>query len=531
MKHSQKKTVEFLARPGVLEAGHAKPKIIETHISYVFIGKDFVYKLKKNIKLSFLDFSTLDCRRQACEDEVRLNKRTSEDVYLDVVTVYMDNDKGFTFEGERPIEYLVKMRRLPEELFLNYKIENSLVVSKDVEEICESLFTFFRKRSAHLMDPTDYVESLRNKIFENKTGLDEVCHDSEDQVERIHSLLLLFLARFKDEIENRVRNSKVIEGHGDLRPEHICLESPTKVIDCIEFNKDFRLVDMLDELCFLAVECEFINGEETGARILNQYRGRFEDSYPFKLQDFYKSYRAAVRAKVDGMNFQKEDGDTRYLKDHRRHLNLAEKYAQSCMKPTIFVVGGLMGTGKSTLAQRISKSFFLDVIQTDRVRKELFPDSSSSEFGKENRDMVYRECLGRARGALLKGKSIVVDGTFLKAPKRQAAFELSRELNCDFMLVFCECPEEVALHRLRSRSDPMGSEAHPDLYAKQRQSADTSLGQIPSIKVDTTESVEQSMIMISKRLMEQSQSQRSIERSENLSKNSGESHQFVSPER
>src|SRR5439155_12847777 len=177
-------------------------------------------------------------------------------------------------------------------------------------------------------------------------------------VERVHGFQLQLLMLQPALFEGRVESGRIVEGHGDLRPEHICLSDPIQIFDCIEFSPDFRRIDVADELAFLAAECDFLGADWVGPQLLAAYRRQSGDIPPPILIDFYKSYRACVRAKVAALRADQLQGaaQSAAAAEAHQHLALADRHVESWSKPLVLVVGGLSGTGKTTLAKALASA-------------------------------------------------------------------------------------------------------------------------------------------------------------------------------
>jgi predicted kinase len=289
----------------------------------------------------------------------------------------------------------------------------------------------------------------------------------------------------------------VIEGHGDLRPEHIYFDPKPTIIDCIEFNEEYRRLDVLDELCFLWMECDLLGAGVVGETILDRYCSESGDRPPEGLLSFYKAYRACVRAKVLALRSAQHPGSRRAddLDSARRYLALAERYTSHLGPPLSIVVRGLPGTGKSTLATALARDLEADLLQTDVIRQELFPDPSGQpdRYGREQKQQVYDQTLRCCEDALLRGASVVLDGVFLTAPLLREARATAVRQGAEFLVVECECPSDVAVARIARRlaSEDSVSEATADVYWQHRASATAIPHDIPMCRVDTTNALSQ----------------------------------------
>jgi len=291
--------VAFLSRP---EAYPDCLKCVEknqTHMSWVFLTAQHAWKLKKPVRTKYLDFSTSEARRHNCLEEVRLNRRLARSVYLGIAALTMDGQGNLQLDGHgKAVDWLVHMRRLPSDRMLDSLIARHEVSPKDVLKLASRLATFYKNAPPVSLSPSRYcqrlaadVESARRELTRPQYGLDK------DLAEVMRSQLD-FLDKNSALLEARVREGRIIEAHGDLRPEHVCLEAQPVIIDCLEFNRSLRILDAASELAFLALECERLGAPEIGKQLLNVYREQTGDPAPNALLEFYRAHHAVVRAKI-----------------------------------------------------------------------------------------------------------------------------------------------------------------------------------------------------------------------------------------
>lgn len=292
--------VAFLARLAAYPEGVGEVRAVETHMSWVFLTDGFAYKLKKPMRLPYLDFSTVEARRTNSEEELRLNRRLAPDVYLGVVPLTREAGGELALGGEGPpVDWLVKMRRLPEAGMLDRLIGEGAVPIERIDALVARLARFYREAAVVDWEPGEYVRRLNDHVEADAAELMDPRYGLP--AERVRAVLAAqraFLARAAERFERRMREGRVVEGHGDLRPEHVCLAPEPVVIDCLEFNREFRLLDGVEDLAFLALECERLGDAELGQHILESYAAISGDSPDPELVSFYKSRRACVRAKT-----------------------------------------------------------------------------------------------------------------------------------------------------------------------------------------------------------------------------------------
>ena len=292
--------VAFLSRPTAYPAGPRSVERVETHMSWVFLTERHAYKLKKPVRYDSLDFSTLELRRRDCEEEVRLNRRLAKDVYLGTLALTLAPDGKLELGGAgETLDWLVHMRRLPADRMLDALIRRGEIEEADVRPAAQRLAEFYARARPVELAPLSYHKRLEEGV---RSDLHELCRRefglSRERVARLAHAQLAFLERHHALIDHRVLESRIVEGHGDLRPEHICLTPDPAIIDCLEFSRELRIVDPADELAFLALECERLGKPIVGRWFLETYMGVTGDEPPRALMEFHRTYRALRRAKI-----------------------------------------------------------------------------------------------------------------------------------------------------------------------------------------------------------------------------------------
>ncbi len=275
-------------------------EIIETHMSLVFLTPEYAYKLKKPVRYDYLDFSTLDARRHNCREELALNQTLAPGIYLDVLPLAADAQGRLSLGGAgEPVEWLVKMRRLPAERMLDRRLRERTANTDEIRHLAGILARFYRDCPSSLTDGATYRADYARKIEANRVVLTNPLFKlPAEPAAYVHARLARFLERAGDVLERRVREGHVVEGHGDLRPEHVCLEALPVVFDRLEFNRVFRLVDAADELASLAMECERLGAPIVGVELSERYTETTGDRPPGELLHFHATYRACLRARL-----------------------------------------------------------------------------------------------------------------------------------------------------------------------------------------------------------------------------------------
>jgi len=304
----------------------------ETHMSWVFLTDHHAYKLKKPVRYDFLDFSTLEKRRLDGEEEVRLNKRLAPDIYLGTVALTLDEAGTIRVGGAgKPIEWLVKMRRLPEVHMLDRRIRRGNVTNQEIRDVALRLAEFYRQCPPVGIDAEIYLCRISDAIEINHRELARREFDlPAATIARVYAAQHTFVTRERALLEARVRGGRILEGHGDLRPEHICLAPDPVVIDCLEFNRELRTVDPADELAFLAMECAYLGAPAVGDLLACTCLAAIGDAPAARLATFYRLYRATMRARLAIWHVHElvRDDWLKWQQSARSYLVLADHYAR-----------------------------------------------------------------------------------------------------------------------------------------------------------------------------------------------------------
>lgn len=295
--------LEFLSDPENYPEKSKSLKIVQTHISFIFILDDYVYKIKKPVNFGFLDFTTLEKRKYYSLKEVEINKRLARDIYIGVVPISKIKDK-FEFSDKNPVEYAVKMKRLPEEFLLSNLIKKG-IREEDLIRIANKIAKFHDEAETSenilSMGEIEKIKINTDENFEQTEKYKNITIKDKDH-EFIKNKVNNFYEDFKDLFKERIKNKKIKDCHGDLRMEHICvLEKDIIIFDAIEFNERFRYHDILNDIAFLTMEMNYEGFEKERKIIEDNWfkvceKEKSEDI--LKLYYFYLSYRSFVRGKV-----------------------------------------------------------------------------------------------------------------------------------------------------------------------------------------------------------------------------------------
>lgn len=320
--------VEFLSQPTSYPHHPNQVERIETHMSWVFLVDDYVYKLKKPVRSEVLDFTTVAARRHNCQTEVRLNRRLAPQVYLGIESLRMDISGNLHLGNSgQAVDWLVHMRRLPAEGMLDHGIEQGTVRETDLEPVVRRLTRFYQQTPLEPLSEQTYRHRIEADLRDLRGELEEAKPFSQEDISPIITPQLELLQGEPELFKHRVAQH-IVEGHGDLRPQHICLRPETAIIDCLEFNRALRILDPADELAFLWLECERLGAAWIGEWIFTSYCKISGDWPPPRLVSFYKAYRACLRAKLAVRHSHdpgQQDADYWYGRS-RTYLQLAQRY-------------------------------------------------------------------------------------------------------------------------------------------------------------------------------------------------------------
>ena len=329
--------VAFLSDPRNHSFAPRTVTVIETHMSWVFLTEAHAYKLKKAMRLDGHDLTRVEVREAQCRNEVELNRRLTRGIYLGVLPLTLNARDDLQFDlGGKVVDWLVWMRRLPEARMLDRLIATAGVEIGDLRACIAMLGRFYRGQPPEPLTTADFRVRLAARIAENSAvlGIPESSLAPAD-VQRIAAGQRDFLARHTDVFDRRVIDIRVVEGHGDLRPEHVCLESPPQVIDCLEFSRELRIVDPAEELGFLALECERLGAPRLHAVIFEAYREATGDHPPESLVHFYQSLHACVRAKLAVWHLREPGtaGTSKWTERARDYMRLADRHLVAAQSP------------------------------------------------------------------------------------------------------------------------------------------------------------------------------------------------------
>lgn len=444
--------------------------VIETHISWVILTGTYAYKIKKPVDFGFLDFGSEEKREFFCGEEIRLNRRLAQDVYIDVVPITgsIQNPRVSPPSDIDPIilTHAVRMHQFPEGQLLN-DLAGKGELSHEILRNLALCLADFHVAAATAPEDSNWgtPDAVAKPILANFEHIRKSPHirKHEKNLAVLESWSIQFLESHRDILRQRRTDQFIRECHGDLHLNNI-LWWKNKVIafDCLEFNPSLRFIDVMSEVAFLVMDLKEHNLPHQAIHFLNEYLGHTGDYEGCRLLPIYISYRAMVRAKVAALGMT-QISDPQKLEQltstFAAYLSLALSVTQADPAP-IIITHGFSGSGKSTHANQLAQSLNAIHIRSDVERKRLFgirplekspPHQLSSIYSSETTRKVYDQLASKAAAVHQAHIPVIIDATFLKQSHRNYFKELAQSLNAPFHILDCTIPIDVARERLIQR--------------------------------------------------------------------------------
>ncbi|GGJ99715.1 bifunctional aminoglycoside phosphotransferase/ATP-binding protein [Pseudomonas matsuisoli] len=473
-------------------------QVIETHISWVILTGPYAYKIKKAVNFGFLDFTELSAREHFCNEELRLNARLTDGLYLDVVPITGSIDAPALNGTDAPIEFALKMKQFPQADLLAEVQARGELTAAHVDELARLVADFHTRTPAVAEDhPLASAEAIvaplrqnfeqARPLLKDKADLDQLAlleSWTEDSIERLFPLL-----------RARARQGAIRECHGDLHLGNVTLiDGAPAVFDCIEFNEPFRLIDIASDAAFVAMDLEDRDLKPLARRFVSGWLEQTGDYDALALFDLFKAYRAMVRAKVTLFRLaQEQDAVERavILRQYRRYATLAETYA-AIPSRFLAITHGVSAVGKSHVALRLVEALGAIRLRSDVERKRLFPGASSEAlYDQAAGERTYQRLHDLAGQGLNAGNPIIIDATYLKAKQREQAAAIAEKHGVPFLIIDCHAPEKVIAEWLEQRRQEGGdpSDATLDVVHAQQASREplSAFEQERSKRVDTND--------------------------------------------
>ena len=477
--------VDALSEPTFYDYPVDEVRFLQTHISSVFLTGSFVYKLKKPVNFGFLDYSTIELREQNCRAEVALNRRLAPSVYVDAVPITLDGDKA-TLNGDgEVIDWVVVMRELDGNLLGTEVLARGELTESHMDALVDVLVPFYTSAATgEGIDNFGSVEAVKFNTDENFSQTEAYVGKlvSRDRFEHIRDWTNSFFAQHGELFERRIAEGRTRESHGDLHLRNIFFEDQPVIFDCIEFNERLRCGDVAVDIAFLAMDLDFNGRQDLSKHFIDRYVEVSGDTELTEMLDFYKCYRAYVRGKIACFTSTDPalDGASKRAQRNlaRRYFGLAYEYAGGTRRPSLVVLYGLMGTGKTSVARYLRESYGWHVLSTDAVRKQIsgvgentrvYVPYNEGLYSPEMNARTYAEVCDRAENLLWGGFSVIVDGAFKRQSEREPVIEAARRTRARLVFIETTCGADEQHTRLEGRQQhDTRSDGRVELMEQQR---------------------------------------------------------------
>jgi len=454
-------------------------KLIQTHVSYVILAGDYAYKIKKAVNFGFLDFSSLEKRKHFCEEEIRMNRAIAPEIYLEVVPIKETGAGKFSLEKNGEIvEYAVKMQQFPQENLLSELFAAGQLTEKNIEELGKTVADFHAVAVTNdRITSFGEVEVIREAFDENYQQTEKYIGiaQTKEQFEGTKKYSNDFFAEKKELFKQRRDNQKIKECHGDLHLRNICLwENKIKLFDRIEFNEPFRFVDVMYDVAFAVMDLDARGRSDFANIFLNTYLERTGDWEGLQLLPLYLSRQAYVRAKVTSFLLDDPNIPPEVKADSKKtaadYYRLAWEYTKS-KQGQLFLMSGLSGSGKSTVAKELAKNSGAIQIRSDAVRKHI----AGIALNQKGEEDLYSEAMTQKTydrllelGIILAkvGFPVILDAKYDRIALRQKAIERAKSNDIPIKILHCSAPISLLKERLSQRAKDI-SDATPDLLERQ----------------------------------------------------------------
>jgi aminoglycoside phosphotransferase family enzyme/predicted kinase len=453
--------IRSLSKPEAYPHPAPDIEVLETHISWVVLAGEFAYKIKKPVRLGFLDFSTLDLRRRFCEEELRLNRQWAPQIYLDVVPISGTDDRPRVGGDGPSIEYAVKMLRFPQQAILAAELEAGRLTGDDMIEIAEMLAARHGQALQVRVKGEDAVLDVSAPMLENFDYLVDRLEDGA--YTSLKQWTETSLRSLDGVLRHRAEAGFVRECHGDLHLGNLVrLPAGIVAFDCIEFDAALRTIDVVSDVAFLVMDLVANGRRDLAYGFLNRYFECTGDYDGVRVLALYVVYHCLIRAKVLAIRSAERSAD----RDRRRDLDEMRHYCDVASDwmpehvPALLITCGLSGSGKTWLSSRIMLSLPAIHIRSDIERRRLAgideTTRSSSGVGRgiyapAMTRTTYDRLLQAARPALQSGMDVILDASFLRRSDRSSARRLAEDYRAAFLIVELRAPGDVLAERVKRR--------------------------------------------------------------------------------
>ncbi len=450
--------IRALNNPALFKHPVEAISIIETHISWIILTGLYAYKIKKPVDLGFVDFTTLEQRKFYCEEELRLNRRLAEDLYIKVIGIYGSYTHPKLEPGGNAIEYAVQMREFPQKWLMSYYARKKLLRIEHIDSMAK-VIAEFHNSVEHVPVNSSFGswDTIVKWNHENFHHLEQVIPQAQlpDYYPDIKSWCEQQEEFLKPVIQLRQQNGWVRECHGDLHLGNmVLLENQCTPFDCIEFNDELRWIDTMSEIAFVAMDLQAKDHEVFTWHFLNRYLMVTGDYSGLSMLAYYVVYRALVRAKVEALSVDKQE-----FSKSRHYLDITQSWIKP-KSPVLICMHGLSGSGKSTVAENLSSKLGAIHIRSDIERKRLFDLEATADSGSSTGQGIYTDDISwrtydrlaeLAENLLSICFNVIVDAANLKCEQRELFRATASKLNVPYFLISCEASEQELQQRIAQR--------------------------------------------------------------------------------
>ncbi len=441
--------------------------MIQTHISWVFLTGHYVYKLKKPLDLDFLDFSTLAKRKFYCEQELKLNRRLTADIYLDVLPLCRQGEQYKLGGSGDIVDYCLKMRQFDQSGLLDQRLDSNQFDPAWMDQLAESTACFHAEQQSTMQfgQPQMLTEHIRTNLDIARDHIGDVL--DEGIMVELEDFARDALLRWNQALLKRQADGFIRPCHGDLHLKNITLiENKPCIFDCIEFSDEFRIIDTMNDAAFLVMDCDAHGRADLGFRFLSRYLEHTGDYSGLSLLNLYLFYRATVRGKVTTLlatEITDKNERKQCFNEARKYFDLATVYTRT-KQAKLIAIGGLSGSGKSHLALLGCGIEHAIIIRSDATRKRIAADFPGLElYSREMHINTYKAMFNAARTALDAGFSVILDATFLHPDSRRQVFELAQTCDVPLHFFWLDIDKAVLRKQIKKRQSTASDISDADL--------------------------------------------------------------------
>lgn len=484
---------------------------IETHAAFVFLAGDRAYKIKRAVRYSYLDFSTLAQREAVCRREVELNRRTAPELYLDVVPIVRQADGTLSFDGRGSVvEWVIVMRRFSQDALFDHLARSGALTEDLCRALADSVLALHQgadvMRGGEQGGGAQGIAAIVEQSIEAFASRPDLF--PADQLADFAARSRALVKSLTSLLDQRLEQGFVRQCHGDLHLGNICLMDDRPVIfDCLEFNDRLARIDVLYDLAFLLMDLDAHGLRPHANLVMNRYLQSAEHLAGLATLPLFLSERAAVRAHVRASAEQRQsrDADREALRDEA-HAYFVRALAYLRPGPARLVaVGGFSGTGKTTLARGLAPLLGVcpgaihlrsDVLRKALLGKDEFERLGNEAYSQEMHAQVYREVLSRAATCLEAGQSVVLDAVFGGEPERAEVQRLAERLGVTFCGLWLEAPYDTLVSRVESREHDASDATVAVVDAQIR----SDLGKVAWSRLDAADDADQVLVAATRML-------------------------------